>query len=159
MTRLLVVTLTLLAAVPALADKPSTRIDCDLRADKDDVVLKGKDVVIEAGRKVKDAVAVDGNVVLRKGARVKNAIALKGKVTVEAGAVVEDSVVALGGKAEVDPGAKVGKSQVWIHEGLHVIDEKGGRVDLDLSVNGSSLAKLILDAVLKDIRDCQVRQE
>ncbi|MBI5543738.1 MAG: hypothetical protein HY901_07625 [Deltaproteobacteria bacterium] len=158
MSKLSLMLAALALATPAASLADEVKINCDLKADKDDVVIKGKDVVIEAGRKVKDAVAVDGNVLIKKGAKVKSAVALKGKVTLEAGATVEDSAVALGGTVEVGEGARVGGSRVWVDQGIHVIDEKGAKVDLDLSVNGSSLSKLVLNAILKDIRSCQIEQ-
>jgi len=84
---------------------PSDR--CIIEATKDDRVAKGKDVIVNAGERVEDAIAVEGNVYVRRGARVKQAIALHGSVIVEAGARVTGSVVAIGGRITVSPDAQV----------------------------------------------------
>ena len=149
-------------AVPSvgLADEPKAAdtadFQCDIHAGKDDVVEKGKDVVIEAGRTVRDALAVNGNVLVKRGAKVHSAVALNGTVTVEEGAVVEDSAVAFHGQVKLAAGAQVKGSRVWIDKGLHVIDEKGNHVNVELSIGGVSLSQWLLESVLKDFHGCHV---
>lgn len=140
-------------------DTARSHVDCDIHGGKNDLMAKGKDVVVEAGKKVDDAVAVDGNVIVRKGARVRQAVALHGSVTVEAGAHVDDSAVAIGGKVKVANGGHVGGSQVSVDQGLHVVGEDGQDLNLSLSIDGKGLADTILAQVLEKTHSCRVTSD
>jgi hypothetical protein len=153
--RTLILSAALFLAGSAFAED-SVNIDCTVNADKDDLVVKGKDLIVEGGRVYKDAIAVDGNVILKKGARVKSAVALHGSVTVEAGAQVLDSVVAVGGGVKVEKGGRVKGSRVWIDNGIHVVGEDGKDLDINLTVDGKSLGETIIASALKDIRACKI---
>jgi NDP-sugar pyrophosphorylase family protein len=154
--RLLLVVL--LSTTPSLlrAAEGEPHIKCDIRPDPGDVVLKGKDVIIEAGRTVKDAAAIGGNVIIRMGAKVHSAVAIDGSVTVESGGLVEESALAVHGKVHVMQGGTVKGSRAWIENGLHIIDAEGKRIDLDLVVNGESVGQLAIAAILEHMHACRV---
>lgn len=137
------------------ADRPNG-VHCEVKADKDDVVRKGQTVVIEAGQKVKDAVALEGDVVIKKGARVKSAVAINGSVTVESGATVTENVVAVGGELRIAPGARVQGSRVSLGKTLHLIDEDGQEVTLGLEVNGESLGQKLVREILAEVKACRI---
>jgi NDP-sugar pyrophosphorylase family protein len=133
--------------------------NCHVTAGPHDRVAKDHDVEVAANETVESVVAVNGNVVVRKGAHVKNAVALHGSVTIEPGALVDESVVVFGGRANVDSSAKVNGSVVSLGKGLHVRGEDGKSFDLDVSIDGESLAKNLLEKVLKDLDRCVVVPE
>ncbi len=129
---------------------------CIIEAKKNDRVAKGKDVVVNAGEQVEDAVAVEGNVYVRRGARVKQAIALNGSVTIEAGARVTGSVLAIGGKVHVSPDAEVEGSQLSLDDGLRIVGETGREIRVNASLDGKNLAHEILKPMIEKFRHCGV---
>jgi len=129
---------------------------CIIEAKKYDRVAKGKDVIVEAGDHVEDAIAVEGNVYVRRGARVKQAIALHGSVIVEAGARVTGSVVAIGGRITVSPDAQVEGSQLSLDDGLRIVGETGRELQINASLDGVNLAREILKPMLEEFHDCGV---
>ena len=135
---------------------PVARAECNITAGPGDRVAKGHDVVVESNETVQSAVAVDGNVIVRKGAHVKSAVALHGTVTIEAGARVDESVVAFGGTAKIDPSAVVKGSVISIGKRLHVRSEDGHSFDLAVDLDGESLARSILKDVLGKLDACVV---
>jgi len=142
----------LLPLLPAQAgDSPPPKVaTCTIKADPDDRVAQGQDLVIPAGAVVKDAVAVRGNVIIRRGARVRKAVSVGGAVTVEAGAVVTDQVVALGGDVVVEATARVGGEVVSLGGVVHLAPGgtiSGNVVSLALQVGPNSLARAVLDGI------------
>lgn len=133
-------------------------VDCTVDAKGNDRVAKGRDVVVQAGETVDDAVAVDGNVIIRSGAHVKSALALHGSVTVEAGAIVDGAVVAIGGRAHVDPGAKVKQGTLALdkHHGLQIRGDDGKSLDVSVNLGGSNLADEMLKPMIASIHRCRV---
>jgi hypothetical protein len=130
--------------------------DCKIEIEKDDLLVRGKGLVVEAGRKIADAIALDGDVLVKKGAKVKNAIAINGNVRVEPGAEISGSVVTLGGKLEVAKGAKVEGSQVSLGSGLSVKGEDGEDININISVGGKNLAQELARPILEKLRNCRV---
>lgn len=144
------------ALCPTLAQAWDLNGDCVIDVKPGDVVLRGKDVVVEAGKRVNDAVAVDGNVIVRKGAHVKNAVAVNGSVTIESGAKVTGSVISFGGKVTVAPDAKVEGSRVVLGDGIKVKSEDGKDVSLNFSIGGEELGQLIAGKISGAARNCRI---
>ncbi len=139
-----------------LAFAGETKLECSLKGDPDDRISKGKSLEVRAGEVIKDAIVLEGDLVVRRGASVKSAVVVRGTVTIEAGAMVRGSVVALGGRARVAPGATVQGSRLVLDDGLHLVSEDGGTLDVAISVGGEPLGKKIAAEVLKDVRACRV---
>lgn len=139
-------------ASPARAED---KVNCTLKADKDDRVAKGQDLEVVEGQRLKDAVVVEGNLIIRRGASVKSAVALRGSVTVEAGAEVRESVLVIGGTATISPQATV-KGRLVLNDRLELVGDDGGRVDLSLSINGESVGRRLVKEVLKSVHACRV---
>ncbi len=151
-----------LLALPASAGAArGQQIDakCSLRAGPDDLVVSGEDLVIEAGKKKKQVVAVRGNVVVKGGAEVSKAVAIGGTVTLEPGAVVLEDAVAIGGDVLVRDEARVGKDAVAL--GGKVRADPKARVDgssvaLSLDVGGKNLAQSIVDEIVGPSGRCTI---
>ncbi len=149
----------LLAAVafcPTLAQAWDLNRDCVIDVRPGDVVARGKDVVVEAGKRVNDAVAVDGNVIVRKGAHVKSAVAVNGSVTIESGAKVTGSVISFGGKVNVAADAKVEGSRLELGDGIKVKSEDGKDISLNFSIGGEELGQLIAGKISGVARNCRI---
>lgn len=154
--------LTALLALPALAEDsgdPKPHYNCHVSKEKGDRLVQGKELVVEAGEKVHDAVAVDGDVIIHKGARVHDVVALQGRVTIEPGARVDGDVVALGGDVRVGQEAHVKGDAVSLGGQLQVQESAqvdGDRVSLSLAFGGKDVVRGFLEKVLnKDLR-CEV---
>lgn len=157
--KLAAVAITALLAVPALAEDSGDKkphYNCHVSKEKGDRMVQGKDLVVEAGEKVHDAVALDGNVIIHKGARVHSVVALQGSVTIEPGARVDDDVVALGGDVRVGQEAHVEGDAVALGGQLQVQDSAqvdGDRVSLSLAFGGKDVVRGFLEKVVnKDLR-------
>jgi tetrahydrodipicolinate N-succinyltransferase len=142
----------LLPLLPANAgDPPPPKVpNCTIKADPDDRVAQGQDLVVPAGAVVKDAVAVRGSVIIRRGARVRKAVSVGGAVTVQAGAEVIDQVVALGGDVVVEANARVGGEAVSLGGQVRLAPGgtiSGNVVSLSLQVGDGSLARAVLDGI------------
>jgi hypothetical protein len=150
----------LLAAValrPTAAHAWDLNGDCVIDVQPGDMVARGKDVVVESGKRVNDAVAVDGNVIVRKGAHVKSAVAVNGSVTIESGAKVTGSVISFGGKVTVAPDAKVEGSRVVLGDGIKVKSEDGkDNVSLNFTLGGEELGQLIAGKISGAARNCRI---
>ncbi len=149
-----VLLLSMLGSGLAFAGEP--KVTCSLKADADDRVAKGQDLEVKSGQVIKDAIVVDGNLIVRQGASVKSAVALHGHVTIEAGATVRDSIFVLGGAIHVAPGATVKGSRLSLDDGLHLVGEDGGRLDVNISVDGEALGQKLLASVMKENHACRV---
>jgi hypothetical protein len=150
----LLLTLALLAPTAALAwdAKP----DCTITLSPGDVVAKGKDVVVDANKRVNDVVAVDGNIILRHGVHAKSAVAVNGSVTIESGAKVTGSAIAFGGKVTVAPDAKVEGSRLELGEGITIKKEDGKDVSLNFSIGGEGLGQLLSGKIAGAARNCRI---
>jgi NDP-sugar pyrophosphorylase family protein len=144
------------ALSPTLVYAWDMKGDCVIDVKEGDVVARGKDVVVEAGKRVNDAVAVDGNVIVRRGAHVKSAVAVNGSVTIESGAKVTGSVISFGGKVTVAPDAKVEGSRLVLGDGIKVKSEDGKDVSLNFSIGGEELGALIASKITGAARDCRI---
>ncbi len=143
----------LLALFPALARASD---DCVIDVQPGDVVTRGKDAVVEAGKHVNDAVAIDGNVIIHRGAHVKSAVAVNGSVTIESGAKVTGSAISFGGKVNVAPDAKVEGSRLVLGDGIKVRGENGTDFSLNLSIGGEQLGQLLAGKVTGAARNCRI---
>jgi NDP-sugar pyrophosphorylase family protein len=143
------------ALCPTLAHAWGGDGECVIDVKPGDMVAKGKDVVVEAGKRVNDAVAVDGNVIIRKGAHAKSAVAVNGSVTVESGAKVTGSVISFGGKVTVAPDAKVEGSRLVMGDGIKLKSEEGKDVSLNFSIDGEELGQLIAGKISGVARNCR----
>jgi NDP-sugar pyrophosphorylase family protein len=144
------------ALSPRLAHAWDALGDCVIDVKAGDVVARGKDVVVEAGKRVNDAVAVDGNVIVRKGAHAKSAVAVNGSVTVESGAKVTGSVISFGGKVTVAPDAKVEGSRLVLGDGIKLKSEEGKDFSLNFSIDGEELGQLIASKISGAARNCRI---
>ncbi|MCP3138086.1 bactofilin family protein [Pyxidicoccus xibeiensis] len=154
--------LTFALAAPAFAaddaaKKPNDwRVVCATNSKDGSRAVQGTDLVIEAGEKVKDAVAIEGNVIIRKGAVVEDAIAIRGRVIIEAGARVKGSVVSLGGEVRVHDGGKVDGNAVALGGRLTLDKQEsvaGDKVGLSFEVGGKDVVRGLIEDVLdKDMR-------
>jgi hypothetical protein len=89
--------------------------------------VKGGDVTVAPGERLRDVVSIRGSVRLGPGASAREVTAVIGSVDLEPGATVEREVVAIGGNVHVSPGAHVGKDAVSI--GGDVVIDPGGMVE------------------------------
>ncbi len=142
--------LALLAASILLVPPAARAGDCQVEAGPDDRVSRGEPLVIHAGEKVENAIALHGDLTLEPGAEVETAVAVGGNVTVRSGARVRQDAVAIAGDLVVEPEARVGKDAVSL--GGRVQDRKGSHIEgsvVGLSIQGgkSSLARQILKGV------------
>jgi NDP-sugar pyrophosphorylase family protein len=149
-----------LAAWPAAPADDGEDDRCTIEVDPDDLFAQDRDLVVPAGRRVADAVAIRGNVVVKTGARVKQVVALGGDVVLEDGATVEEDAVAIGGDVRVLGAARVGSNALSI--GGEVRADRA-RVDGDVfalafSWGGTSLEEKILEE-LKARGRCVVRHD
>ncbi|MBZ4419859.1 hypothetical protein [Myxococcus sp. RHSTA-1-4] len=148
-------------ATPALAEdaakKPDDwRVVCATNTKDGSRAVQGTDLVIEAGEKVKDAVAVEGNVIIRKGAVVEDAVAIRGRVIVEAGARVKGDAVSLGGEVRVHNGARIDGDAVALGGRLNMDKEDavaGDKVSLSFEIGGKDVVRGLIEGALdKDMR-------
>jgi NDP-sugar pyrophosphorylase family protein len=154
MPRLALLCLLSLAALSSAPARAAADTDsCRVTVGPDDVVAKSGDVVIEAGRKVENAIALKGSVTVKKGATVRSAIAVRGDVVVEKGATVEESVITIEGKAKVEGTVKGSRISARGDE-VEIIGEDGERLSF-----GSALARKILSQVLSKIDGCALLPE
>ena len=134
------------------------RVRCAVHSKNGSRAVQGQDLILKAGEKAKDAVAVDGNVVIRKGAVVEDVIAIRGQVTIEEGAEVKGDVVALGGELHLQKNARV-KGDAVALGGTLQMDEGasvgGDKVNFSLNINGENIAKSFLKKALED-SDCSI---
>lgn len=155
--------LTSLLALPSFAEdsaktKAATQVHCDVRSKDGSRAVQGRDLILNAGDKAKDAVAVDGNVVVRKGATVDDVIAIRGKVIIEEGAVVNGDVVAAGGDLQLQKNARVEGDAVALGGSLQVAEGAsigGDKVTFSLSINGEDIARSFIREALKS-SDCRI---
>jgi NDP-sugar pyrophosphorylase family protein len=157
-------TLTSLLALPALAEDsgkqptPAPKVRCAVHSKDGSRAVQGQDLILNAGDKTKDAVAVDGNVVVRKGAVVDDVIAIRGKVIIEEGAEVTGDVVAAGGDLQLKKNARVQGDAVALGGLLQVAEGAsvgGDKVTFSLNINGEDLAKSFLQKALEN-SDCHI---
>ncbi len=162
--------LTSLLALPALAQdsgKPqapakqeasATKVRCTVHSKDGSRATQGQDLILKAGDKAKDAVAIDGNVVIRKGAVVEDVVAIRGKVILEEGAEVKGDVVAVGGELHLQKNAKVEGDAVALGGSLQVAEGAsigGDKVTFSLNINGEDLAKSFIQKALEN-SDCHI---
>jgi len=136
-------------ASPALA-ADAAHVDCTIESGPDDLVAQDGDLVVPAGARVAEAVALRGNVIVERGARVRKVVAAGGSVTVKAGAVVEQDAVAIGGDLRVERDGRIDGDALSL--GGLVKLEPGSTVRGDVTsvafqLGGSSLAQAILDGL------------
>ncbi len=153
MVRPLLVSLAVLASVPALAE------ECVVTSGPRDRVSRGKPVVVEPGESLEDVLALDGDVVLRRGARVKSAVAVNGNVILEPGAKVTGTAASFGGQIQVSPGAKVAGSRLQLSDGLEVRSENGKDLGLALSIGGRDVSRLLVAKLVEKARSCRFETE
>ncbi|MCP3061524.1 hypothetical protein LXT21_22315 [Myxococcus sp. K38C18041901] len=130
------------------------KVVCATTAKDGSRVVQGTDLVIEAGEKAKDVVAVEGNIIIRKGATVDDAVAIRGRVIVEAGAVVKGDAVSMGGEVRLQGNARVEGSAVALGGKLTTdkdVHIEGDRISLSFEIGGKDLLRgFIEDALDKD---------
>ena len=152
-------------AAPAFAEdapakKPNDwRVVCANNTKDGSRAVQGTDLVIEAGEKVKDAVAVEGNVIIRKGAVVEDAVAIRGRVIVEAGAHVKGDAVSLGGEVRVKDGARIDGDAVALGGRLNLDKEDavaGDKVSLSFEIGGKDVVRGIIEDVLDKDSRCHI---
>jgi len=148
--RPLLVFLAVAASLPALAE------DCVVTAGPHDRVSRGKDVVVEAGESLENAVSLDGDVILRRGARVKSAVAVNGNLVLEAGSKVTGTAAAFGGKIKIGPGAKISGSRLQLSDRIELRGENGQDVGLQLSIGGHDLSTLLVSKLVEKARSCRI---
>jgi NDP-sugar pyrophosphorylase family protein len=139
-------------------DEPAPKVHCTVHSKDGSRAVQGTNLVVKAGEKVKDAVAIEGDVVIRKGAVVDDVVAVRGKVIIEEGAVVKGDAVSLGGELHLQKNAQVKGDAVALGGSLQMDEGAsvgGDKVSFSLSVNGNDLAKTFLEKALKD-SDCQL---
>lgn len=152
-----------LLSLPALADdsekkEPAPKVQCAIHSKDGSRAVQGSDLVVRAGERIKDAVAVDGDIVIRKGAVVEDVVAIRGKITIEEGAEVKGDVVSLGGDLILEGNAKVNGDAVALGGSLRMDEASsigGDRVSFGFSVNGKDLARSFLEKALED-SDCTI---
>ncbi|HYI00963.1 hypothetical protein [Hyalangium sp.] len=142
------------AAAPKEGSAP--KVVCAVHSKNGSRAVQGSDLILKAGEKAKDAVAVDGDVVIRKGAVVDDVVAIRGKVIVEEGAEVKGDVVALGGELHLQKNARVRGDAVALGGSLQLGEGAsvgGDKVTFSLNINGEDIAKSFLQKALED-SDC-----
>lgn len=150
-----------LLSLPAFAgddaeQKSRSRVRCSLTTDEGDRLVQGKNLVLQSGDEVEDAIAIDGDVVVPKGVTVNDVVAIQGRVIIEAGAHVRGDVVAIGGEVDVREDAHVDGDAVSLGGTLKV-DERatvdGDRVNFSLAFGGEDVMRgFIKNALGKDAR-------
>ncbi len=150
--------LAVLAAATLLAAAPTRAGECKVEVGPRDRVSRGEPLVIRAGERVDNAVAMHGDLTLERGAAVEKAVAIGGTVTVRSGASVAQDAVAISGDVVVEADARVGNDAVSL--GGQVREEKGSHVEgsvVGLAIQGgkSSLARQILKG-LSSLEGCTV---
>ncbi len=142
------------------AKKPAgVRVVCANNTKDGSRLVQGTDLVIEAGEKVKDAVAVEGNVIIRKGAVVEDAVSIRGRVIIEAGAKVTGNAVSLGGEVRVHSGARVDGDAIALGGRLTVDKEDnvaGDRVSLSFEIGGKDLVRGFIQEALDEDTRCHI---
>jgi UDP-3-O-[3-hydroxymyristoyl] glucosamine N-acyltransferase len=160
-TTLLPLAAFLLALAPA-AHAKDKQLDCTFTEGKDDRIVQDKDLIIEPGEKVAQAVAVRGNVRVKKGAQVKDAVAINGSVILEPGASVQGDVVAVGGKVHAQAGAEIKGDAVALGGKLRA-DERvkigGSRVSLQMDLDGNDMVQSLLSKVFQGRQKCRIVKE
>jgi NDP-sugar pyrophosphorylase family protein len=160
-----VLALTFTLAAPAFAGDDSAkkpnewRVVCANNTKDGSRMVQGTDLVIEAGEKVKDAVAVEGNVIIRKGAVVEDAVAIRGRVIVEAGAQVKGDAVSLGGEVRVHSGARVDGNAVALGGRLTVDKDDavaGDKVSLSFEIGGKDVVRSLIEGALDKELRCHI---
>lgn len=151
-----------LLALPGLAHAKDAQ--CSISVKKDDLVSRGKLLIVEGDQSKRDAVALEGDVVVRAGARVKDVVALQGNVKVEAGAHIEGKVTALGGDIHVASGATIKGDISALGGKLHVAKDatlSGEKNQLSISINGDDPIQLLMGHVFpgKGAANCELRIE
>ncbi|ABC82368.1 hypothetical protein [Anaeromyxobacter dehalogenans] len=116
---------TLAALLPVL---PAVGADqtCRVRVGPAGRFAQDRDVVIGAGERVTEAVAVHGDVIVRAGGQAEKAAALSGNVVVQRGGEAGE-VVSVGGEVRLEDGAHVSRQAVSL--GGRVDRAAGARVD------------------------------
>jgi NDP-sugar pyrophosphorylase family protein len=157
--------LSALMALPAFAEdtgakkEPRPRVVCAVQSKEGSRAVQGTDLVLEAGEKAKDAVAVEGNVIIRKGAEVEDVVAIQGKVVIEAGAVVTGQVISLGGGIRLRKKAHV-KGDLIALGGTLQMDEgatnDGEKVNFNMAFNGRDLIQSFIQGALDEESGCQL---
>jgi NDP-sugar pyrophosphorylase family protein len=141
-------------SLSAAARDPET--SCTVEAGPNDVVRKKGDVVVEAGQALENVIALDGSVTLHKGAHVKTVIALRGDATIEEGATVDESVITVAGRAHVK--GTVSGSRIEVRRGsIRLVGEKGDSLSGDLTIDDTTLSKLLVDKVLEKVDACVLK--
>lgn len=113
------------------------------------MVRIGGDVTVEAGRVVKDAVAIGGSVTVLSGGRLMgDAVAIGGDVHLNANARVEGDAVAIVGEILKEEGASVGGDEVAILSGAKGIVPAFWKWSLLDILYGSYLASLMLHILM-----------
>jgi hypothetical protein len=143
-------------AAPRARAEDKTESDCNIELGPNDLFSRSGNLVVEAGKRVDAVIALDGDVLIKKGARVKNIIAVKGSVRIESGATVTDDVLALAGKISIAPDAKVKGSQLSLDRSLKMKDADGDSANIDIDLNGKSLAAMFAGPLVEKLRDCRV---
>ncbi|WP_224363265.1 polymer-forming cytoskeletal protein [Hyalangium versicolor] len=137
---------------------PPPRVQCSIHSKDGSRAVQGVNLVVNAGEKTRDAVAVDGDVLIRKGAVVEDVVAIHGKITIEEGAKVKGDAVALGGEVRLQKKARVEGDVVALGGSLQMDESAsvgGDKVSFSLSFNGDELAQSFLEKALKN-SDCQI---
>jgi NDP-sugar pyrophosphorylase family protein len=148
--------------IAAAGDAEKDKWHCTISADRGDRVTENKDLVIEAGETVEDAIALNGNVIVRAGATVESAIALNGSVILEKGAKVKKDAVSIGGKVTAPSGSSIRGDAVAVGGSLELADKsqvKGNRVSLALKFGDSDIAQALIDNLLHGEHKCRVVSE
>lgn len=144
------------------AKKPSqvkVKVVCAQDTKDGSRVVQGTDVVIEAGDKVKDVVAIDGDVIIRKGASVDDAVAIHGRVIVEPGARVKGDAVSMGGEVRVQKNARVEGSALALGGRLNVDKDatiEGDKLSLSFEIGGKDLVKGLIEEALDEESGCHI---
>ncbi|WP_225411212.1 bactofilin family protein [Stigmatella hybrida] len=157
--------LSALMAFPAFAEDteapkgPSPRVVCAIQSKEGSRAVQGTDLVLEAGEKAKDAVAVEGNIIIRKGAEVEDVVAIQGKVTIEAGAVVTGKVVSIGGGIRLRKKAHVQGDLIALGGTLQMDEGAtlgGEKVNFNMAFNGKDLIQSFVQGALDEDSGCQL---
>jgi len=164
--RLLLPTLGLatLLSLPAFAgddaaQKPRSKVRCSVTTGEGDRLVQGKNLVLESGEEVEDAIAIDGDVVVRKGVVVQDVVAVHGRVTIEAGARVRGDVVSIGGEVDVQEEAHVEGDAVSLGGSLKVDESAtvdGDRVSFSLAFGGEELVQGFIRKALDKEPRCHI---
>ncbi|MDY7231052.1 polymer-forming cytoskeletal protein [Hyalangium rubrum] len=152
-----------LLALPALADdtdkkEPEPKVRCAIHSKNGSRAVQGSDLIVKAGEKIKDAVAIDGNITIRKGAVVEDVVVIQGKVTIEEGAEVKGDVIALGGDLVLKGKARVDGDVVALGGSLRMDEDAsvgGKQSSLSINLNGKDLARSFVDKALEN-SDCRL---